>query len=168
MGAWCSPRWQLTWVAAAVLLLITWVGVGVGGLALQALWPLPTVPAADAGWTTALVQVGKAAVVLLAFATIGVPAGALTRSSISGSLAAIGGILVSWLLAGVDALRSFTFARWVAEWIGFRRGSANFDVTHLWPDVFPQPNPTRGFVGIASIVAILAWMSVIAVRRREV
>lgn len=156
-----------TWTAGLALLLLTWLGLATAALLLRSIWPLPE--AARAGLGSPVLQVGRAAIVLLAFASIGVAAGTAARGAIGGVLAGVGAVTASLILSAIEATHPFSFASWVAAWMGFHAVAQSFEIHYLWTRA-PTAGMTawQGFSALAASGLCLAAAAVLVFRRAEV
>jgi ABC-type transport system involved in multi-copper enzyme maturation permease subunit len=153
------------WVTGLALLLLTWLALSLGSLVLRSIWPLPALP--PAGSPSPFLQAGRAAVVILAFASIGTLAGIATRSAIGGAAAGLGALAASLMLANLGAARSFTFARWVEEWMGFRAGPWNFEVYYVWTQFLPAMSRLGSLLALLATVLVLTTAAVAVFQRTE-
>lgn len=157
-----------TWMAGLALLLATWLGLAAASLLLRSIWPLPEPAHTDLA--SPLLWAGRATVVLLAFASIGVAAGTLTRSATAGTLAGIGALSASLVLSDIEATRSFSFAQWVAAWMGFRLPAASFEIFYLWtsPTEVPGMTAWQGFSALIATILCVGVPAALVFRRAEI
>jgi ABC-type transport system involved in multi-copper enzyme maturation permease subunit len=152
------------------LILATWAGLLAAGPLFRRMYPfLPPLPRGFSAWSYTGSQIGRAAVVLAAFAALATLAAVVARNLL-GTLGVASGLAGLLLGAGVSPVAAkASLGYWVASWMRFR--PAGFLLDHVWPEGFPllSPKPVRavpwiGFLGLTA--TILASLLLAALRMR--
>ena len=172
-----ARRWQ--WLASkvTVAVLISWVMLVVDWacLALASIGfslyyriePIPGLPVLPR--SLAIDQMARALVVVAFFAVAGVTAAAFARSP--GSGLALGLVtLMAWLMLGrtKTMLGALSFATWVGQWMGWRRGQT-WEMAHLFWIVPRHWLPAPAWAGAAIVLTLLAGVGLarVALTRDE-
>lgn len=151
------------WLAGMALLIATWVAVSLIAPRYSAYLPLPGVKVSFASQLTmSLRSAALAALVIAAYAALGVASSVITRGVLPSFFLSASVLLGSAIASKVPGVAVLTPTYWVAGWMHFRSGPAF--AHHIWVDTWPQgvPDPSyaAGAVGLVALIAVCGLVSV--------
>lgn len=155
-----------SWLAACVLLLVTWAGLAVIGLFLRHAVVLPHMSSSASQLADSLPQLARAAVVVGVYVALGVFGGTVARSAIGGLVLALGTAAVLVIASNFGSIAHWTLGYWVAAWMGFVRQRIFLD--HLWPDGFAEGGRPLALAGLAATAAVAVCVSLLRLDRADV
>jgi hypothetical protein len=170
-----GSRWQVLaaklaslWLAGLALVAVCWAALAAAGPAISRLDHLPDPhESARSAFTLAGSQVARSALVLAAFAVIGVLAAMLTRNTIGTTATTAGAFIAMLAAAALPGLGRWTPATWVQGWMGFPAGLASVSAlpTNFWSRfISAGGSPPGHLFGLAGLAGLLVAGTAIAAR----
>jgi len=156
------------WLAGVALLAACWLALAAAGPVLSRLEHLPAAhqPVSQA-LSLALSQLGRALLVLVMFAAIGMLSAALTRNTI-GTMATTAGVFIGMLLAASwPGVGRWSPATWVQSWMRFPAGLSSVTSlpTNFWSRFISASGGAPGqLAGLAGLLVLLAVCLAVTVR----
>jgi ABC-type transport system involved in multi-copper enzyme maturation permease subunit len=151
-------------VAVSMLVANALIFAGLGLISALAS-PLRPQIAPDVGMAAAMLVLGRAAVVMMVFVTLGSLAAVATRNPLGAFVLTMSMILGAFGLTPFLRAPHFSPALWVNGWMGLRPDG---QIPHLWIDTTSPPHPLTSLAGLIGIVLVAVLASWRLVTRMDV
>ncbi len=158
------------WIAGLALVLVAWAALAALLLILRAAYPLHATTHVGSALAGSVGDIARAAVVLAAFAVLGVLCAVITRNTLGAFFLGFAFVLASMILAGFRSVAHLTLAYWVAGWMRFGQRISSVQ-THIWRDDFYPlrfPKSSVGLIGLVVFMATCALLSWVRFERSDV
>jgi ABC-type transport system involved in multi-copper enzyme maturation permease subunit len=163
-------RWRILagkavslWIAGMGVILIAWLALAALMPILSAAYPTHVHVSAGSALAGSLEDVARAALVVAAFAAIGVLSAVVTRNTLGAFFLGFAFVLASLIVAGFKRVARLTLAYWVSGWMRFDRQPIAVQ-TNIWRNDFSPlsfPHVSAGLLGLVAfsvLCLLLAWM----------
>ncbi len=175
-------RWQVLaaklaslWLAGVGLVAVCWLALAVAGPVIARLNHLPDPhQSVAAGLSLSGSQAARSLLVLAMFATVGLLAAVLTRSTIGATATTAGVVLAMLVAATLPGLGRWTPATWVQGWMGFPAGTASVTAlpTNFWSRFIPAsgapPGQLAGVIGLTALLVLCAAAAARVFQRADI